>query len=182
MVNGIPSTSIERTLMDLCGRLPRRRAAIALDNALHRSLTTLGSLDHCLYLTARRGRNGCGILRQLIQQRNANQVPNSPLETVILDVISSSGLPIPELQYVIRDPSHRFVARPDFVYPEEKLVIQGHSKQWHWGVEAESKDLDQHNRLTELGFTLLYVTWTDATQRRERVVRTIETLLMERAA
>lgn len=53
IVDGIPTTSIERTLLDLCGQLRRRPSAIALDNALFRGLTTIGDLDFCLYRTAR---------------------------------------------------------------------------------------------------------------------------------
>ena len=179
LARGIPCTSIERTLMDLCGHFgDRRGAAIAVDDALRRSLTTLGDLDHCLYLTARRGRNGCGILRKLVHSRMQTSVPpHSALETVIFDVIDRSHLPMPKLQHTIRDRYGNFVARPDFVYLEEKLIIQWHSKKWHWGEAAESKDLDQHNRLSALGYRILYATWADATRYADRLVTTIHSHL-----
>ena len=134
VVKGIPCTSMERTLLDLAGIMTQRRAAIALDDALRRGQTTLGALDHCLYLTARRGRNGCGVLRRLVHERiGLPEPPNSGLETVIFEMIRASSLAMPNLQHVVRDPAGQFIARPDFVYPAEKLIIQGHSKQWHWG-------------------------------------------------
>lgn len=179
VVRNIPCTSIERTLMDLCGHFgDRRGSAIALDAALRRGLTTLGALDHCLYRTARRGRNGCGVLRKLVQSRTRTTVPpHSPLETVIFDVIEKSHLKMPRLQHTIRDSNGNFVARPDFVYLEAKLIVQGHSKEWHWGQTAESKDLDQHNRLSALGFRIIYVTWADATRHYDRLIATIDSHL-----
>jgi hypothetical protein len=175
---GIPVTTIERTLLDLAGQLPRRRAAIALDNALRRGLTTIGSLDHCLWLTARRGRNGCGVLRDLVKERwSLVEAPTSPLETVVFELLIGSGLPTPVLQHEIRDSEGAFVARVDFAYPESKLIIEGHSKQWHWGVEAGSRDLARHNALTALGWTILYVTWEDATQRRESTIARVTQLI-----
>lgn len=178
-VQGIPCTSIERTLMDLCGHFgDRRGAAIAVDDALRRGLTTLGDLDHCLYLTARRGRNGCGILRKIVRSRMQTAVPpHSALETIIFDVIDRSHLPMPKLQHTIRDRYGNFVARPDFVYVEEKLIIQGHSKQWHWGEAAESKDLAQHNQLSGLGYRVIYATWADATRYPDQLIGTIDSHL-----
>ncbi len=111
VVKGISSTNVERTLLDLAGLLTERRAAIALDDALRRGQTTLGALDHCLYLTARRGRNGCGVLRRLVHERiGLLEPPNSGLETVIFEMIKASPLPIPRLQHEIRDPQGRFIA------------------------------------------------------------------------
>jgi very-short-patch-repair endonuclease len=100
--------------------------------------------------------------------------PHSPLESVIYDVIERSHLPMPRLQLTIRDSHGAFIARPDFVYLDEKLVVQGHSKKWHWGEAAESKDLDQHNRLGALGFRIIYVTWADATRYPDHLVATID--------
>jgi very-short-patch-repair endonuclease len=67
------------------------------------------------------------------------------------------------------------------VYPTERLVIEGHSKLWHWGQLAESEDLEKHNSLSRLGFRILYVTWQDATTHRDRTVATIARLLQAAA-
>ena len=181
-IDGIPVTSIERTLMDLCARLPRRRAAIALDNALLRGLTTLGGVDHFLQVAARRGRNGCGILRSMIKDRIGLETPpTSPLETVIYEMLVESRLPMPRLQFTIRGPRGRFIARPDFVYPQQKLIIEGHSKLWHWGQRAESEDLQRHNGLLAAGYSVMYVTWKDATTDRDRTITAIARILGEAA-
>lgn len=181
-LEGIPATSVERTLLDLCGQMPRRRAAIALDNALFRGLTTIGDLDFCLFRTARQGRNGCAVLRDLVKERlDLTAVPNSALETVMFEELFAPGfVPMPELQYEIFDASGGFVARPDFVYPDEKIVIEGHSSLWHGGKEARTHDLERHDDLVANDYRVLYVTWPDVTQYLQQTVARIRQLRAER--
>ena len=172
-IDSIPVTRIERTLLDLCGQLSRQGRAIAVDHALSRGLTTVGELDYCLYRTARRGRNGCGRLRELVTERaGLGALPTSPLETIVLQMVIDSGLPMPELQHKIFD-DDSFVARPDFVYVKEKLVIEAHSRLWHEGKHARDVDAERDARLRRAGFDVLYVTWADATQYRDRTAALI---------
>ena len=180
-VAGIPVTVIERTLLDLCGRFPRRRAAIAVDNALSRGLTGIGELDYCLFRTARQGRNGCAVLRDLVKARaKIGQVPTTPLETIVFEMLDSSPLDMPKLQHEILDAAGTFVARPDFLYAEEKLVIEAHSRLWHEGQEMTESDRIRENRIRAEGFDVMYVTWGDATQYADRTLDRIAAKLEER--
>jgi very-short-patch-repair endonuclease len=95
-------------------------------------------------------------------------------------MLDRAGLPRPEPQVEIYDPDG-FIARADFVYPDQKLILAGHSKQWHWGELAESKDLAQHNRLSALGYKILYLTWADVTRGREGTVSIIRSILVRAA-
>jgi hypothetical protein len=180
VVQGIPATCIERTLMSLCVQLSRRDCAIALDNALFRGLTSVGAIDHCLFRTARQGRGGSRLLRELTQERvELDQVPNTPLETVIFELLVAGGVPLPELQHEIFDQQGNFVARPDFFFPGPGLILEGHSKLWHTGALATKRDALREERLKELGYRIVYVTWTDATRYSEQTVAHIRRLLKE---
>lgn len=180
-VQGIPTTSIERTLLDLCGHISKRRSAIAIDQALHGGLTTLGGLDHCLFLTARRGRAGCKILRTFVHERaGLREFPNSALESVVFEMLAVSDLPPPQLQPVIRGPQG-FIARPDFLWPAEKLIVEGHSKLWHQGACAQASDRARHENLASLGYRILYITWADATEYQEATRALISRHLRERS-
>lgn len=180
LVRSIPATSVERTLMMLCVQLTRRDAAIAIDNALFRGLTSVGDLDLCLFLTARQGRGGSRVLREVIRRRmEADRIPTTPLETVIFEALVEGALPLPALQEKIFD-ARGFVARPDFVYREAQLVIEGHSKLWHTGLEAQVRDRSRHQRLERLGFEIVYATWPDATRYRKQFVERIRSRLRER--
>jgi len=181
ITKGIPCTTIERTLLDLCGSLRERQAAIAIDNALFRGLTSIGNCDHCLYLAARRGRPGCAVLRRKIKARwELDEFPNSPLETVAFEFFAGSSLPMPELQCEIHDSDGSFVARPDFLYRDARLVIEAHSRFWHSGVEARKSDLVRHERLTVAGYRAIYLTWADLTRDADSTERLIERARAER--
>ena len=162
-VQSIRCTSVERTVLDLCGIVGRRWAAIALDHSLSRGMTTFGSFDFCLFLVARRGRNGCGILRKLLKERcDLSRVPESPLETIIFEQLAASGLPLPKPQFELFDKAGHFVARPDFVWPEEKVIVEGHSRLWHAGKELEARDRERHLKLHQADYRMVYVSWPDA--------------------
>lgn len=177
-IKGIPTTSVERTLMMLCVQMSPRGAAIAVDNALVRGLTTLGDLDFCLYLTARQGRGGSRLLRDLVRRRaQVDRVPTTALETVILDALLDEGLPPPRVQPEIYDDHGAFVARPDFLYPEARLVIEGHSKLWHTGVTAQERDISRHQNLERSSYRVLYATWSDATRYRKQFVERVRFML-----
>jgi len=177
----IACTSTERTVMDLFGLVDRRRAGIALDHALHNGIATLGSLDFCLFLTARRGRNGCGLMREALKARaGMDEFPNTALESVVFDLIADSDLPRPEPQVPILDEHGRVAGRPDFLYPDFKVIVEGHSRMWHLGVELEASDRRRHERLVNLGYDFVYVTWADAWHRPAATVARIRNALLDR--
>src|SRR6266545_1280573 len=63
---GIPTTSVARTLLDLAGVVHRDRVHVALDDARRRRLTDWDALLATLIDHARRGRDGVGTLRAII--------------------------------------------------------------------------------------------------------------------
>ena len=181
IVQGLPVTSVERTLMSLSNAFGRREAAIAVDQALTRGLTTLALIDRHLYFTARRGRDGCRKLRDITKERlQLDGYPNSPLETLVFEMIVTEGLPLPKPQMEIFDTRGRFVARPDFVYPDEQIVVEGHSRLWHDGVEISKNDRRKQRLLEALGYRIVYATWVDVTRNRRATAHLIRRMLDDR--
>lgn len=160
---GLPITSVERTLLDLGAVVPERKVAIALDAAVYRGLTTLPRLASCLHEVARRGRRGCGVLRRILSERDSlATLPNSPLETVFFEALARSPFPMPELQYEIRDRG-RFVARPDFAWPEIGIAIELDGYDPHAGLDSFKRDRQRFNSMTSMGWRVVYGTWAEAT-------------------
>jgi hypothetical protein len=98
----------------------------------------------------------------LHERCDLSRFPDSPLETIIFEQLASSGLPLPRPQFEITDRAGHFVARPDFVWPREKLVLEGHSRLWHSGTELEARDRERHLKLRGLDYRIVYVSWPDA--------------------
>jgi very-short-patch-repair endonuclease len=176
-VRNIPTTCVERTLLSLGAQWPRRKVAVAMDDAFRRGLTDSDRIDEFLRRTARRGRNGVRMVRELAKQRRvAGQMPERGLESQIWQLILDEGLPIPQRQVPILGVDGRYVRRVDFFYPPD-LVIEGQSKKWHTGLFAEEYDADWQNALQEEGYRILLLTHKHVTAEREATARLIRRML-----
>lgn len=170
MRDPIPVTSVERTLLDLGAVVSPRRVAIALDDAVLRGFTTLPQVDSCLRAIAKRGRRGCGVLRKLLEERqDLEELPNSALETIAFEIIVPAGYPMPTLQFSVIHEG-RFVARPDFAWPERKLALEMDSYKHHGGRDAFDHDRDRLDDLLLAGWRVIHSTWTEATKYPERLL------------
>src|SRR5690242_1458634 len=107
----MPTTTVSRTILDLCARRTPLDALIALDGAARRRLL----IDHF------RRRPGAARLRRLAMLAAPAE---SPMETRLRWLLLESGLPKPEVQVDVHDSRGRFVARVDLLYRAARLVIE----------------------------------------------------------
>jgi very-short-patch-repair endonuclease len=151
-------SAVPRTLIDLAATQSRERVEGALDDALRRRLTTFARVRWRLDALGARGLRGSALLRELLEERDPI-VPRleSALEDRFLSLLRGAHLPIPVAQHVIKD--GRFVARVDFAYPEEKIVVEVDGYRYHSGKTRWERDLSRRNRLESLGWRVLNVTW-----------------------
>lgn len=171
---GIPVTSVERTLLDLGAVVAQKTVASALDGAVRRGATTLSRLRGCLARYGRRGRRGCGVLRRLLDARDGISVlPHSPLESRFFELLSSSGLPSPELQHVVTDEG-KLVARLDFAWPAIRFAVEMDGYNFHSDLRSFARDRVRGNDLTLLGWKVVRGTWDDAESDPEGLLLRVE--------
>jgi hypothetical protein len=157
-VNGVPVTSIRRTLLDLAGAR-HRRAEIALDRALRKELTSLGAMWLFYEEEWTRGRRGIAILREFLIHRTPGLAPtDSDLELAMLKLIVDAGLPRPISQFPITIGDKTL--HPDFCYPELFLAIECDSYAWHNDRQARDRDYERDNLLKTAGWTVLRFSWS----------------------
>lgn len=168
--DGIPATTIERTLVDLAAVMAPARVGRALDEALRRGDTTLLLLREEIPSS---GRSGRGTLRRLLEERDDRDAQvESRLEQMMLQLLRRAGIPLPLPQHrVVEDGVP--IARIDFAYPAYRLGIEVDGYRWHSGVQRWREDLRRENRLKLLGWTLLRFSWADVEERPEQVVSQI---------
>ncbi|HEX5588251.1 MAG TPA: hypothetical protein VFZ17_13145 [Acidimicrobiia bacterium] len=158
---GIPVMPVEVTLLQLGASVPEHTVEQALDAAINHSLTTLSSVRSTLEHLARRGRDGCGTLRTILDRREPIVgVAESPAETSMLRMLLRNGLPPPVLQYEVRE-GGALVARVDAAYPEWGIMLEYESYEHHTGRAALVRDSARRNRLARLGLTVVTVTADD---------------------
>ena len=156
-IDAIPVTKPARTLLDLATVEPDEVVERCLEDALRRRLVSLPFLERWLQDPRRKRRRGARLLRRLVDERATVGVTESPLETTVLRLLKKAGLPLPMLQFVVRD-GERFIARLDFAYPEERIAIEADGFRYHEGRRSFDRDRARANELQVLGWHVLHVT------------------------
>jgi very-short-patch-repair endonuclease len=163
IVDGIPVTTVTRTIFDLAAVCGSSTVDLAIDNALRRRLTTPSDLRATLDRVAGRGRAGTQRLRGLLDDRGV--VTESEGERLLLRMLERHGLPRPVVQFEIRDDDGHLVARVDFAYPDLKIAIEYDSYEHHVGNAALVRDGARRNAVIARGW--LPITATAADLRNE---------------
>jgi hypothetical protein len=167
-IDGIPVTKPARTLLDLATVVEEDVVERCLDDALGRRLVSLPFLERWLADPRRKRHRGAKVLRRLIAARATIGVTESPLETQVLRLLQNAGLPIPMLQYIVRD-RDRFIARLDFAYPAERVAIEADGYRYHDQRRSFDEERARGNELEALGWRVLRITAKHVEQSPEGV-------------
>jgi hypothetical protein len=163
VVDGIPVTTVVRTLIDLGAVASRQRVGQALDDACRRKLVTIDEVRARFVELARRGRNGIGTMRRLLAERPGGEIPpDSYLERLVIKALADHGVPTPVRQH--RVATREFVAYLDLAWPEHRLALECDSTAFHMSMEQFHRDRERQNRLVLLGWTVLRYTYRDASE------------------
>ena len=120
--------------------------------------------------------------RELLDRRQrAGRVPDSWFERLVERCVSRIDLPPWVCQHVVHGADGAVVGRLDLACPTLLLGVEGHSRQFHFGVGPEALDELRDNKLGALGWHLVYVGWY-ATEAPATVAATIDAIARRRAA
>ncbi|HWC14147.1 MAG TPA: type IV toxin-antitoxin system AbiEi family antitoxin domain-containing protein [Actinomycetota bacterium] len=174
IIDGIPCTAIDRTIMDLAAVLDLDSVEDALESALRKRCTSVSRLR---FRIAREShRRGVSKLRKLLDERSSDGQPTeSRFETRLHRLLRDGGLP-PLRQLTVWD-GGVFVARVDFCYPEAKVIVEADSYRWHSSKRAWQRDIERRNQLTALGWQIVHITWEDLTRRPQATLTRVRALM-----
>lgn len=154
---GLRVTSVERTLLDLCRNVEFESGVVAVDSALHASLTSenlLSEAESSAYMRK-------GVRRFAAALRAARSESESPLETVSRLTFPRFGVPQPLLQFPIRDENGRVLVRGDFYWEDERVIGEADGRGKYrdsTGAPSLSKfeaEKAREARLRDLGFEVI---------------------------
>jgi very-short-patch-repair endonuclease len=169
-VGGLRSTSLERTLCDLCARLPEVEALIAIDMAVRNGATPTALQCYATAWTRRPG------ARRLLELAGVAAPAESPMETRLRWLLLKANLPQPAVQVDLCDTKGEFVGRADLYYSAARLVVEYDGLNHR---DRLAEDNRRQNLLIKAGFTLLRFTASDL-ERPNVVVSQVRALLQER--
>jgi very-short-patch-repair endonuclease len=166
IVNGIPTTSPERTILDLAFLFPGADYLEKVIQAARRKeLISYESTRAMFDRHARRGLRGVAALRVALDRWEQGSSPTaSDPETLLVQLLRERGLPEPVVQYEVRDDRGALIARVDAAYPEARIAIEYDSKQEHSNEFQLAKDARRRNALAAAGWVTLAARWSDLTR------------------
>ena len=116
ILNGIPITTVARTLVDLCAVVPPRRIERALEQSYVLQLITPGAIEDAVERA--RGRKTGALKTLLATEKRAPTLTRSELEEAFLALCRRGGLPDPEVNVQL----HGYEV--DFLWREQRRVIE----------------------------------------------------------
>jgi very-short-patch-repair endonuclease len=152
-----------RTLLDLSRVLPLPEAVAACDSALRKGLVSSTALRRRLGSAHGRGAAGTRAVAALVDDRC-----ESVLESALRVVLLRSSLPRPRTQWAV--PGSSPVARADFCWPEQRLVVEADGFAFHSERDAYRHDRARGNELVRLRWRVLRFTYEDVIGRPGHVV------------
>ena len=159
-VDGIPTMSATRTIIDLAGSETRQRLAVAIDSALRDRLTTEDFLHRRIVELRCRGRAGIAELVSVLEGNEITRGGHSWLERRFLALLADAGLPRPETQAIVGKRNLRLI-RVDCRFPGTNVVVELLGYRFHRSVMAMQNDAERMNRMILDGLQPLQATYID---------------------
>jgi predicted transcriptional regulator of viral defense system len=173
-VDGIPCTSVARTLVDLGDHAKRREIERAVDRAEVLRLFDLRAVEDALGRAGRR--RGASVLRAVLADYGGPTLTRRKLEERFLALCRGGSVPVPEANaWITLDDGVAYQA--DFLWRSEGLIVETDGREVHTTRTAFEHDRLRDQRLTLAGFTVVRFTWQQVTGERQRVLRTTRRLL-----
>ena len=168
-VDGVPCTTVARTLLDLTDVVPPRLVERAVEQAdIHR---TLDLTELSAVLGRANGRKGTRTLRDLLERLEGSTVTHSELEERFLALTRRHGLEEPLLNTYVE------TFKVDAFWPRHRLVVELDGARTHANAAAVERDNERVAVLTVAGYRVVRFTWWQVTKRAEWVVATLRRLL-----
>ncbi len=177
MIEGLPTTSTIRTIIDLA----RDGASVvqleaAVDSAIRFRAATVDVILERLAGMAGTGRWGLGRLYSVMSSSGGHTV----LERRFIELVQRARLPTPTPQVVHRHDG-RHVARVDFAFVDHGVVVEVSGGRGHSSPSERAKDARRRNDLQRLGQLVLEFTFEQVIHDPQMVVNVLRSTLAGRA-
>jgi hypothetical protein len=165
---GIPITTVHRTLLDLAATTRPDQLERALAQAMYLQLYDQRAIDDVIARS--NGHRGTNVLSEATRQEP--QITKSMWEIRMLRLVRQANLPEPITNRPLHAPDHG-ECKPDFYWPAYDLIVETDGWEAHRTLAAFRSDRAKDAALTAAGYKVLRFTWDvdDATiLRRLRAV------------
>ena len=167
---GIPVTTVARTLLDLAEVLPLRQLHRAYEAAERLRVLDLRAVADVFRRS--HGRHGLRRLRALLEEcRLPEPATRSDLEARFLDLCHEAGLPRPAVNALVAG------FEVDAVWPAERLIVELDGHEFHHTRAAFERDRARDTALQLAGYRVIRLTYARLISEPEEVTGAMRTLL-----
>jgi hypothetical protein len=173
--DGIPVTTVPRTLFDMAADHPVDVVEHSLRESERLRLHDALSLEHLLERYPRR--RGNGTVRECLRRRRELPVGVSreQLEARFLAFLDRFGLPRPRLNAWITLGPHRY--QVDCLWPAQRVIVELDGYETHGTWSAFQRDRDRDRRLLATGYRGPRITWRQLEESPEEIAADLSALL-----
>ncbi len=175
--DGIPCTTVSRTLVDMAGRTGFTSLGRLVERAAIQRRLDVAEVDRIL---TRGRRRGAPNLRTILElwRTDAERKPRlrSPLEARLLPALIAAGVPRPEYNVKLRVDGGRPL-EVDLLWRERRLAIEADGEETHGTRSAFQEDRRRDQRLVAAGYRVARVTWRQAEDEPSAVATRVKRML-----
>ena len=173
-VDGIPTTTVARTIVDIAPLLSCPHLEVVVDDVVAAHLVSIAEIRRVLDSVARRGKPGVRSLRSVLNDRAHDGQPVSALERVGNKLLVDEGLANFEIEFPIPwSQNQRF----DVAFVAHRVAVEWDSRRWHTQKKAFQSDRQRDRDALLHGWRVLRFTWEDVQVRPVTVVATVRALI-----
>lgn len=174
--DGVPCTTISRTIVDMAGESSWGRLRRLVEQAAILRQLDVDEIDRIL---AKGHRRGAPRLRAILAPwrgtREKRPVLRSRLEARLLPRLIEEGLPAPRTNVKLSIEGHRFEI--DLLWDEQRLAIEADGEETHGNPAAFQRDRKRDQILAAAGYRTARITWRQVTDEPTAVIRRIAHML-----
>jgi predicted transcriptional regulator of viral defense system len=176
VVNGIPTTTIARTLFDVADLITARQLERAFDQADAMHALDLNEIRD--QVARNPTRPAAKAVKHLLKTHYIGSTPTeNEFEEKFLALTRSLKLPDPTPQFWIDPGDGEPPIRADFAWPDRKIVVETDGRRTHGTRHAFESDRRRDQRLIAAGWRVIRTTWTQLTHRPHELKPVLLTLL-----
>jgi len=176
VLDGIPVTTVARTLLDVAAGLQRRD----LERAIHEAeyLRLYDDRELAALIDRHPRRPGVPKLRAIRAERNAHRhVSRRELEHRFLALVAEQGLPRPEVNVHLELDGE--LIEVDCLWRKQRLIVELDGWAAHGTRRAYERDRERDRRLVRAGWRVVRVTPTQLERQAEALARDCRALLAQ---
>jgi hypothetical protein len=176
--DGIPVTTVARTLVDLTDVLGRDRVLRAIREAEYLQILDLDTLAAAVQRA--RGRRRLSVLNTALARHRPGQIVRDELEHRFLELVHAAGLPEPETNVKVATRRREYTV--DCLWPREGVAVELDGRAAHARTAAFESDRARDAALSAVGLRPLRFTWHRVTEEGSDVIAELTATLAQSSA